>query len=166
MDNNISIIKGIHPGIVLGRELKKRKLAKGRFALSINEYPQTIGAITKVKRDMNTSLAMKIEQELGLEEGYFMVLQVYYDIKKIKQLKQINKKPDLSIIRPVLFWDTTIANIDWEKQKRSVIKRVFERGNEQEMNEIIRFYGRQTVEEIRQKIAIDKNTHLSTHIFK
>ena len=53
MDSNISIIKGIHPGLILERELKKRKLAKGTFAHSINEFPQTITTITKEKNKKN-----------------------------------------------------------------------------------------------------------------
>ncbi len=85
MSNNISIIKGIHPGIILERELKKRKIGKSRFALSLNEFPQTLVSITKAKRNMNTGLALKIEKTLGLEEGYFMILQVYHDIEKEKK---------------------------------------------------------------------------------
>lgn len=38
--------------------------------------------------------------------------------------------------------------INWEKHKVSVIKRVFERGNEQEINEIIRFYGNKEIENV------------------
>ena len=49
IDSNIAIIKGIHPGFILERELKERKLPKRRFAISINEYPQLLGDITKVK---------------------------------------------------------------------------------------------------------------------
>jgi hypothetical protein len=41
-------------------------------------------------------------------------------------------RPDLSKFRKVLFWDTSIEKIDWEKQKRAVIERVFERGNQWE----------------------------------
>ena len=33
IDSNIAHIKGIHPGIILERELKQRKLSKRRFAL-------------------------------------------------------------------------------------------------------------------------------------
>ena len=80
MKSNIQIIKGIHPGIVLERELKQRNMGKGRFAISLQEFPQTLFSITKGKRKMNTPLALKIEQALGMEEGYFMILQVYYDI--------------------------------------------------------------------------------------
>ena len=145
MDSTINIIKGIHPGIILERELKKRNLAKGRFALSINEHPQTLATITKGKRRMNPALSLKIELALGMEEGYFMVLQAYNDIEQEKIKQAFTNHPDLSLIRQVVFWDTSVNNINWEKNMPSVVKRIFERGNEQEINEIIRFYGKELV---------------------
>jgi plasmid maintenance system antidote protein VapI len=145
MDSTIAIIKGIHPGIILERELKKRKLAKGRFANSIHEFPQTIASITKGKRRMNTALSLKIEKALNIEEGYFMVLQAYNDIEILKQKQQKENHPDLSKIRPVIFWDTEIEKIDWDKNKTAVVKRIFERGNDDEKMEIIRFYGKEIV---------------------
>ncbi|MEI6595947.1 MAG: plasmid maintenance system antidote protein [Bacteroidota bacterium] len=145
MDSNITLIKGIHPGIILERELKKRNLAKGRFALSINEYPQTLTSITKGNRKMNTALSLKIERALNMEEGYFMILQAYNDIELEKKKLTASYHPDLSLIRPVVFWDTDINSIDWDKNKSAVIQRIFERGNEQEIKEIIRFYGKEIV---------------------
>lgn len=153
MNANIHIIKGIHPGLILERELKIRKLPKGTFALSINEFPQTIATITKGKRRMNPALSLKIEQALGLEEGYFMVLQAYCDIAQEKKKLSENYHPDLSKLRSVIFWDTDIRLIDWEKNKSAVIYRVFERGNEQEIEEIIRFYGKETVLNFLEKRA-------------
>ena len=73
--------KGIHPGIILERELKKRSLKKRPFALSIGEYPQIINDITKGKRNIPVSLALKIENKLHLEEGTIVLLQSYYDIE-------------------------------------------------------------------------------------
>jgi plasmid maintenance system antidote protein VapI len=140
VNNEITILKGIHPGLVLDKKLKEHKLKKGRFAISIDEYPQTLTAITKGTRDMNLTLALKIEEALGLEEGYFMLLQLYYNIKKEK-LKREHLKPDLSKFRKALFWDTDITQIDWERQSKAIIRRIFERGNRQEKAEIIRFYG-------------------------
>ena len=105
MNANIDIIKGIHPGIILERELKKRKLQKGTFALSINEFPQTIATITKGKRRMNPALSLKIEQSLGLEEGYFMVLQAYSDIAQEKKKLSESNRPDISKLRSVVFWE-------------------------------------------------------------
>jgi antitoxin HigA-1 len=146
MDNAFSLIKGIHPGFILERELQKRRLAKGKFALSLNEFPQTIVAITKGKRKMNTHLAIKIEDALGLEEGYLMTLQVFYDIKEAK--KEKSSQPDFSKLRPALFWDTKFELIDWNKHKNAVIKRVFERGNNLEKKVITKFYGQKVVDDV------------------
>ena len=148
IDSNIAIIKGIHPGIILERELKKRKLPKRRFALSINEYPQLLGDITKGKRKINPSLSIRIGKALGLDESFFSVLQAYYDIKLEKEKQSNLVHPDLKKFRPVVFWDTDIKTIDWEKNKPSAIRRIFERGNEQEINEIIRFYGKKNISAI------------------
>ena len=149
-------IKGVHPGIILDRELKKRGLAKGPFALSIKEFPQTLSAITKGKRNMNTSLSLRIEEALGIEEGYFMTLQVFHDIEMEKRRLRQTLHPDLSQLRPGLFWDTRLETIDWVRQKRAVIDRVWERGNEQEKKEIFRFYGKEEVETILNRKSIKK----------
>lgn len=141
MEKMLETIKGIHPGLILERELKKRNLHKGPFAISLKEYPQTLGSITKGKRRMNTNLALKIEKALGIEEGFLMTLQVYHDIKEIKK-KMTKSHPDLTKLRRVLFWDTKLEGIDWEGQKDAVIKRVLERGNETELTEIMLFYGK------------------------
>lgn len=146
MEGNIELIKGVHPGSILERELKKRSLAKGRFALSIGEFPQTLGSIINGKRRMNPALSLKIEEALNIEEGYFMVLQAYYDIKQEK-LKRATT-PDISKFRPALFWDTDIKTINWQEYKESIIRRVFERGNESEQAEIKRFYSENVVDSI------------------
>jgi addiction module HigA family antidote len=137
---DIDLLKGLHPGIFLERELQDRKIAKSRFALALNEYPQVLGDITKAKRKMNIPLALKIEKALGLKEGFLMMLQLHYDIKQEKRRQHSKFKPDLEILRPVLFWDTRIENIDWIQHKNAVIERVQERGTNQEKAEIERFY--------------------------
>jgi plasmid maintenance system antidote protein VapI len=147
MKTELSIIKGIHPGLILERELKQRHLHKGPFAISLQEYPQTLVSITKGKRRMNMNIALKIEKALGIEEGYFMILQVYHDIEESKK-RQNKEHPDFTKLRRVLFWDTKMENINWEKQKNAVIKRVFERGNDIEKNEIISFYGIENINDI------------------
>jgi plasmid maintenance system antidote protein VapI len=146
METSISILKGIHPGLFLERELKKRHLAKGKFAISLDEYPQTLVAITKGKRSMNVNLALKIENALNLEEGFLMILQVFHDIKKEKN--KYSQHPNLTMFRPALFWDTKIEMIDWNQQKRAVIERIFERGNDIEKKEIVHFYGEKTIDKV------------------
>ncbi len=141
MNDKIILLKGIHPGIYLDRELRRANIKKGPFAILLNEYPQTLVAITKGRRRMNTKLAIKIEEALNMDEGTLMILQVYHDIAREKERTK-RSIPDLNILRPALFWDTDINSINWEKQKQSVIKRVFSRGNRSEKDEITRFYGK------------------------
>ena len=63
----------------------------------------------------------------------------------------------------VFFWDTDIDNLDWHKAYKVVIARIIERGGQQEIDEIIHFYGYdKVVTTIRDEIyflpnyAIDK----------
>ena len=139
MNTYLEKYKGIHPGIILERELKKRALQQRPFALSIGEHPQTLNAITKGKRKLNTALALKIEEKLELEEGTLALLQTYFDIAEEK--RKSHHSPNLRLLRKSLFWDTDMATINWDKQFKAVIHRVFERGNEAEKKEIERFYG-------------------------
>ena len=138
--------KGRHPGAVLDQLLQERGIRKRHLAHELDEHPQTISSITKGVRGMNTALAIKIESFLGLEEGFFMILQVYYDIRRAKE-KQ-SEKALSSSLRRVLFWDTDIEKIDWRRQYRSVIQWVFERGNEQEKAVIVQFYGQAVVDDV------------------
>lgn len=132
--------KGIHPGFVLKRELEKRNLKQRPFALSLNEHPQTLNAITKGKRHLNTALALKIEKALGMKEGTLVLLQAYHDIQ-LEKAKLNTKTPDLSKIRKILFWDTDFEKLDWNQQYKAIIRRVFNRGNETEKKVIKDFYG-------------------------
>ena len=52
---------------------------------------------------------------------------------------QKGQKPNLD---KMLFWDWRYDEIDWQKTYRSVIERVLERGTKEDVNEIIRFYGK------------------------
>ena len=85
-------------------------------------------------------MALKIEEELGLEEGSLAMLQTFYDIQREKKGKP-SQTPDFSILRKSLFWDTDIDNLNWDRHYKAVIRRVFERGNKAEQKELIRFYG-------------------------
>ena len=141
----IETLKGLHPGLFLQRELGIRKLKSGQFAESIGEHPQTLSAIIRGRRSMNTPLSLRIEHALGLEEGFLMTLLVYYDIAVEKRKLSQNQRPDLTKFRSTIFWDTQIEKFAFTAHSRYVINRVFERGNEEEIQEVIRFYGRDVI---------------------
>ncbi len=51
-------------------------------------------------------------------------------------------------LRPSLFWDTDIKNIDVQKHKAAVIERIMTRGHLDEFRAVMQFYGRDVVKEI------------------
>jgi len=137
-------IKGIHPGLILRRALTRQNIRSSELANDINEHKQTISAILNQKRGINPSISIKLAKHFNIDEDYFMLLQASYDVKEATKLL-IKKQPNIDNIRKIIFWDTTIDKIDWDKNKKAVIKRILERGNETEINEIISFYGRETI---------------------
>jgi hypothetical protein len=60
-------------------------------------------------------------------------------------------KPDLPAR---LFWEFRYETIDWAKAFSTVIERVLDRGNQQEFDEMVRFYGREKVIEVLTKERI------------
>ncbi|WP_127130714.1 DUF6922 domain-containing protein [Pseudoflavitalea rhizosphaerae] len=74
-----------------------------------------------------------------------------------------NNKPNL---HKRLFWDWKYEAIDWQVIYPSVIARVVERGTDEEIEELIRFYGKPKVINALMKeilylpdYAVDKVTH-------
>lgn len=137
-------IKGIHPGTLLRWELNNRNLKGSELADAIGEHKQTISAILNKRRDINPKLSIKLSIEFKTDKDYFMLLQASYDVKIIAE-SEIKNMPNINNIRRIIFWDTDFDKIDWNKNKKAVIKRILERGNRTEINEIISFYGRKTI---------------------
>lgn len=141
MRYSIENIKGMHPGALIKHELIKKKISQRKFAASIDEHWQILNAVINEKRGISLGTALKIEKEFGYQEGFLMILQVYYDIEKQKQ-KEIRKGlKGIPNVRRILFWDTDFDSIDWAASKESIISRVLERGSEEEKSEIARYYG-------------------------
>lgn len=141
MRYSIENIKGMHPGALIKHELVKKKISQRQFASKIGEHWQVLNAVINQKRGISLSTALKIEREFGYDEGFLLVMQVYYDIEKDKQKaisKTLHGVPD---VRRILFWDTDFDTIDWAASKESVITRILERGNDAEKVEIARYYG-------------------------
>jgi len=160
MEKRFERFKGIHPGLILERELNKRTIKPSPFALSVDTHRQIFNAILKGKRGIPIPLSLKVDKALGLEEGTFALLQTFYDIQKAKENEMSKIHPDLSIVRKILFWDTDIHKIDWQKQYKAVIQRVFERGNNEEKKEITRFYG---LAKIQEALSVHKTEPMSLH---
>lgn len=163
---SLEAIKGIHPGYILKRELKRRGLKSSELASNINEHKQTISAVINCKRKVTPTLSIKLANVFGVSQDYFMLLQASYEVKAIASIENFSAKPDIKKFRKILFWDTDINLIDWEKQKKSVIIRVLERGNEEEINELISFYGRRNLSSEIKKIDRDTLPSFQMNVLK
>ena len=141
MRYSIENVKGMHPGALIKHELNRKKISQRKFAASINEHWQILNAVINEKRGISLGTALKVEKELGYDEGFLMILQVYYDIEKQKQKQIRSTLKGVPALRRIIFWDTDFDSIDWAASKESIISRVLERGTEEEIAEIARYYG-------------------------
>ena len=78
-------------------------------------------------------------------------------------MASIKKNKEFPNLNPVFFWDFDIHEMDFNKAYKTIISRIIERGGQNEIDELIRFYGlEKVITTIRDEIyflpnyAIDK----------
>lgn len=140
MKQRIEILKGIHPGKIIARELQKRGISQRTFATSIGEHSQTLNAVITGRRHLTTEMAVKIEQALGYEECFLLILQAYYETAECKKRLAAQLIIGVPNVRRSLFWDTDFDTIDWTLYKEAAIQRICEHGNDVEKAEIAQYY--------------------------
>ena len=69
--------------------------------------------------------------------------QIVYYIYNMRKHIQFSNKPNFPAM---FFWDFDYPKIDWQASYKTIIARILERGNEEEWEELCRFYGREKVE--------------------
>ncbi len=139
--NLTDALKGIHPGKIIARDIKKMKISQRNLAERIGEHSQTLNAVIKGRRNMTVEMAVKLDLVFGYEEGFLYMLQGYYEVEQYRQKAAAESVSGIPDVRRILFWDTDFDKINWGYRKSFVISRIMERGNEAEKVEIARFYG-------------------------
>ena len=122
-----------------------KNVRKLDLANSINEFPQTINAITKQRRGINPKLSIKLGNYFNIDKDYFMLLQASYEVMNCWKAEKPN--PFFRKIRKSIFWDTDINKIDLVNNKRFIIQRILERGNKTEINELINLYSKNGIKD-------------------
>ena len=161
MKSDINKYKGIHPGKIISRELKRLGISQREFAKQIGEHSQSLNAVITGRRALTTELSVKIDRALGFEEGFLLALQAYYSAIEYKNKMASESIIGTPYIRRILFWDTNFDKLDWGRYRDAVIQRVLERGSEEEKDEIARFYqiSRQEMEKYRPTNAYRIHLH-------
>jgi len=143
-------------GAILKRILQKENLSQKEVADKSSIYPQRINDLINGKRKFTPELSFRLEKALGIStQGYFYRIQTYHDIYCYQDEQERQFTPDLSKLKNALFWETpSLNNINWLKNANWVIQRAFEYGNQQEIEEIIKFYGREKVAKVLNAIPL------------
>ena len=133
-------------GAVLNRILVKEKFNQRQLAERSGILYQRICDYIANRRRITVEASLKLEQALGVDiAGFFYRIQANHDIYAQMNRQTSDYHPDLSCYRNALFWDTSIGKLDWKQNRRWIIRRVFEYGSDSEIQETIRFYGKDTV---------------------
>ena len=72
----------IHPGYLLGMELKARGISQKNFAAQISIQQSHLSEIIKGKRNITDQLAEKLEEVLGSSSEHWVKMQAEYGYKK------------------------------------------------------------------------------------
>lgn len=141
-------------GAVLDRIRTKEHLTQRELA-SRSEIPyQRINDFIANRRRISPENSLKLEKALCVDyHCFFYQVQTNYEVFVATKRFSESLTPDKSKYRKALFWDTDFETLDWQRNSEWIIQRVFEYGNENEIEETIRFYG-------KTKIT---NTLLSIH---
>ena len=75
----------IHPGRILGRELKARELSANRLALALRVPSGRITQILNGKRAITPETALRLGRHFGNNPEFWMNLQTRYDLMIAEQ---------------------------------------------------------------------------------
>lgn len=133
-------------GAIISRIMSKERLTQRELAHRAGIPYQRINDFIANRRRISPEISLKLEKALNIDKQcFFYQIQTNYDIFTAIAHQSEKPHPNLSKFRKALFWDAYFDKIDWEKNSKWVIKRVFEYGNEKEIKETIKFYGRASI---------------------
>lgn len=136
-------------GAILNNIIRTKGLKKSDVARSASILPQRINDLITGNRRFSVDVSAALEKALGIDfPGFFYLLQTKHDIYQYHEDYKTVKAPDLSKLSITTFWDTDLKKVDWEQCEKWAIRRVLEYGNEEELQEMQRFYGKDAVSSI------------------
>lgn len=74
-----------HPGELIEEELQARGISKKDFAAQLGLHPSQLSELIKGKRHVSAMLALKLEKIWDISAGFWMRMQVQYDLTIARQ---------------------------------------------------------------------------------
>lgn len=138
-------------GAILGRIMAKEHFTQRELASYSGIPYQRINDFIANRRRISPENSLKLENALGIDyQCFFYQIQTNHEIYLATRRFSEQIQPDKSNYRKNLFWDTDFDTIDWQRNSEWIIKRVFEYGNQNEIEETIRFYGKIKITNVLQ----------------
>lgn len=150
-------LSNIPCGAVLNRIMTKEGISQSQLAERSGIVRQRICDYLANRRRVTVEASLNLEKALQIDiKGFFYLIQANHDIYTCMKEQAKCYHPDLTRYRKALFWDTDVEQLDWNKNSHWIIQRVFEYGNEDEIQETIRFYGKESVEDTLAKVSDER----------
>ena len=148
-------------GAVLQRIMNKEGISQSQLAERSGIVRQRICDYLANRRRVTVEASLNLEKALQIGiSGFFYRIQANHDIYTCLQEQSKSYHPNLSSYRKALFWDTDMAKLDWDKNKQWIVRRVFEYGDGDEIQETIRFYGKENVSALLSMVADERKSEI------
>lgn len=150
-------LSSIPCGAILNRIMTKEGISQSQLAERSGIVRQRICDYLANRRRITVEASLSLEKALRISiEGFFYRIQANHDIYTFMQKLAIKNRPNLEHFRKAVFWDADIEKLDWGKNRKWIIRRVFEYGGEEEIFETIRFYGKENIKEVLSEITDER----------
>jgi antitoxin HigA-1 len=90
--NNIEPLKPTHPGEVLKEEIECRGISQKELSRQTGIPYTALNEVLNSKRAITTEYALLIEAALGIESGFWLRMQMDYDVQTAKRDKTFRKR--------------------------------------------------------------------------
>ena len=82
---DLALAEVMHPGELIEEELQARGISKKDFAAQLGLHPSQLSELIKGKRHVSAMLALKLEKLWDISAGFWMRMQVQYDLTIARQ---------------------------------------------------------------------------------
>lgn len=142
-------MEGVSPSLILSRLVAINGNFRKDIAQKAEIPAQRLSDLISGTRRFTARYSLGLEKALGIPiKGFFLLLQAKNDIYIEEQTASKHHAPDISKFRESTFWDVDIRSLDWQRDRKPIVNRVFEYGSDEEIREIISYYGKEVVAEL------------------
>ncbi|MDE5887882.1 MAG: hypothetical protein K2H46_09895 [Muribaculaceae bacterium] len=139
MARKFSIYKGIPIGLIIKKDLSRKKVSQKVLADSIGMSYYCLNRSLNNKRLIKEDEARLIDEYFKYEDRFTLNMQSYLYNKN--QSKEHGSFKNITpSVRSCVFWDIDVSSLDWVKYRDFIINRVLEYGNSEEYRSVMEYY--------------------------